>query len=453
MQTEVIMKKIAHFCIVLCAALFVFSSCATTDSAANTTVEESSVIAIPVVAKPFTHDMYADAPASVRDAIARCDALIADAKYRSARAALSVDEELGKDEDYILYKRIEVITNYFSFSMMHTMFDIQDFNSFDELLEYRHNISYGNQDMSFSLTFGEGPESWIDDYEAEYGKTPRTALARAQYYFDVSQRYGDQWLRPYDELLELAYENYKEAIAGGFYDMVALERFGESALYSAHDEDAYAVYKELTEYVPDHGNYWFNLAVSCANMKANYAEGIDACRMAIQYPEENIGYQMDYYRLLSDLYFKSGDLKGAEQALVDLTVAMPNQPYAFICLGEFYFEKMDNTSKGTDALYTAISTEFVNYNEYTTLWDLGNYLFGIDHEEEVFDLTKKAKKLFAGNDSAVGFAWWVETQAYYSMDNIPKAREAAKEARDLFQKAGPTELYSAAFRFLSQTGL
>ncbi|MCQ2982417.1 MAG: hypothetical protein MJ178_06660 [Treponemataceae bacterium] len=442
------MKKIICLCTVLCAALFVFTSCASNAPAADTAVTAAPALA----AKPFTHDMYADAPESVRDAIARCDALIADAKYRSARSALGVAEDLGKDEDYLLYKNVEVITNYFCFSMMHTMFDIQDFNSVEELMEYRHNISYGDQDMSFSLTFGEGPEAWIDEYEAEYGKTPRTALARAQYYFDVSLRYGDQWLRPYVELRELAYENYKEAIEGGFYDMIALERFGESALYTAHDEDAYAAYKDLTEYVPDHGNYWFNLAVSCANMKANYEEGIAACRMAIQYPEENIGYQMDYYRLLSDLYFKSGDLKGAEQALIDLTVAMPDQPYAFICLGEFYFEKMDNVSKGSNALYAAIETEFVNYDEYTTLWDLGSYLFGIDHEEVVFDLTKKAKKLFAGNDSAVGFAWWVETQAYYSMDNLPKAREAAKEAKDLFQKAGPTELYSAAFRFLSQTG-
>lgn len=147
--------------------------------------------------------------------------------------------------------------------MMHTMFDIKDFNSEEELYAYRRDISYGNKEMSFNLTVDyTGPEGKIDEYEKIYGETPRTNLARAQYYFDVSQRYKDQWLKPYDELLSLAYENYRKAISANFYNLRALENYAQSALLTNHFEEAYKGYKDLVEYRPEFGNYWYNFAVS-----------------------------------------------------------------------------------------------------------------------------------------------------------------------------------------------
>jgi len=431
---------------VISVMLLGLASCATTSEKA------SEPVAVPVTVTPFTHDMYAGAPKKIRDAVARCDELVADAKYASALTALAVDVS-PKDEDYLIYKRIEVKTRWFAMSMMHTMFSMQDFDSEEDLYEFRQNLSYGNQDMSFNLTFTDKtPEDAIAAYVAKYGETPRINLAYAQYYFDVSQRYGDQWLKPYDELQQLAFENFQKAIDGGFYELDTLAWYGEAAMNSGHDAESYAAYKELVQYVPDHGNYWFNLAVNCNNLNDHYDEGIEACRMAIKYPEDNIGYQMDYYRLMAHLYLKSGDLKSAEQALIDLTVAMPDQPYAFSCLGDYYLDYDENGQKAADAYYTCIETAFTSYGDYSQLWDVSGALYSYGYLEHVFALQDKAKVLFGSSDDALGFAWWVDTQLYYAEDDMEKAITAAGKAEELFTKAGNREGAQAARQFLSQNG-
>ncbi len=456
-QSEVFMKKLVCVSAVLCAALVFFTACAskTTDASVAPVLPSPSgpVVEAPVFeTKEFTYDMYAAAPESVRNTIARCDELIADAKFRSARAALSVDEDLGKDEDYILYKQVEVITNYFCFSMMHTMFDIQDFNSFDELLEYRHNISYGNQDMTFSLTFGEGPDSWIDDYEAEYGKTPRSCLARAQYYYDVSQRYGDQWLKPYNELIQLSYENYKEAVEGGFYDLTALSRYAECALFSRNFQDAHDAYLQVVTYVSDNGAFWYNLGTSTMYL-GNYTEAIDYAKMAILNPEEGIGEQIDAWLLLSDAYLYSGDVISAEKPLVDVTNMYPDQPYPLYKLGCYYYESADRQKDAVDAFTRSIQAEWVNGGFRQSTMYAVQYLLEYGDVENCHRVLDSAKKIVQSDSDALGSIWYLDAQVFFMENDRENCIKAVGEAEKQYLKNSGPEAMEELNYFKEYAGL
>ncbi len=428
----------------LIAAFFVLIliSCATNGTAVKTTT---------VSPQKFELDMYANAPQDVREAITRCDMLIKQAKYASALRALSIDEDLGKDRDYIIYKWTEVITNWFSFSMMHTMFDIKDFNSEEELYAYRRDISYGNKEMSFNLTIDySGPEGRIDEYEKVFGETPRTNLARAQYYFDVSQRYKDQWLKSYDELLSLAYENYRKAIAGNFYDLRALENFAQCALLTSHFQEAYEGYKQLVAYKPDFGNYWYNYALSSMYIE-RYNEAIDYCTQAIQYPEENEFYQMDAYLLLSNIYLHMGDTKKAEETMIKLTHQYPEKPYALQYYGQFYYKYGKTTAdieKAIQAFNDCIRISWKQFGRVNEIADITRYLVSAGDLVHSHAILQNAKALVTSNNEVSGIVYYFDAQVYAMEGNKAEARKTAEQAQFYFKEANNIDALNELSNFI-----
>ncbi len=399
-------------------------------------------------------NMYEKAPESVQRAVEKCDALIKDAKYASALSALSaadVEEDLGKDTDYLIYKRTEVLTTWFCFSMMHTMFDIKDFNSEEELYQFRHDISYGANDMSFNMRFGSNPEDDINEYVEQYGETPRINLARAQYYYDVAQRYGNQWLKSQGELLLLAFENYKLAVEGGFYDIPALSKFSESALFTRHFQESHDAYLELVEYVPDHGGYWYNLTSSTMYL-GNYAEAVEYAKNAIKYPEENEGYQLDAYVILSDAYEYSGDVSNAIETLKDAVKKFPKQPYAPMTLGQLYYHN-GKVKEALDAFYDCISCGFMNYESSSEIFDVVSFLFSVGDITNCYSILDRTEKLVEKNNTVLGMAYYIRAQVNVIENRTDDAKSNLSKAEKSFKKDNAEDALFEINAFKESVGL
>lgn len=403
--------------------------------------------------KKLVEGMYRDAPESVKKAVAECDSLISKAKYESAMKALSVEEDLGKDEDYLIYKRTEVITNWFCYSMMHQMFDIQDFNSEKELYQYRHDISYGNKEMSFKLRYlsKDGPEGIFEEYIKKYGETPRINLAKAQYYYDVRERYGNNWLKTVDELFKLAYKNYRLAIEGGFYDFTALERYGHCALYNGEFQTSYDTYKKVLEYEADNGSFWYNIG-SAAMYLEKYDEVIEYAQNAIKYPEADEVYQLDAYLLLYEGYAYSGNSKKAEETLVKATKKYPKYSNTYMVLGKYYY-KNGNKKKAVDAMFNSVKCGYENQKTTEQLVNVIYFLFREGDGESCETILTKTEKFVKKDDVALGSVYFLRAQVYAAQSMMKEASDAIKISEEHFTKANIQDALNEISNFKENVGI
>lgn len=417
------------------------------------------VSAVSIFAKPsldkkkLTEEMYKDAPETVKKAVAECDVLISKAKYESAMKALSVEEDLGKDEDYLIYKRTEVITNWFCYSMMHQMFDIQDFNSEKELYQFRYDVSYGKKEMNFKLRFlsKDGPEGIFADYIKKFGETPRINLAKAQYYYDVMNRYGDSWLKTRDELFKLAYENYKLAIEGGFYDFTALERYGHSALYNREFQTSYDTYKKVLEYEADNGSFWYNIGSAALCLEKD-SEVIEYAQNAIKYPEANEVYQLDAYLLLYEGYENTGNSKKAEETLIKATKKYPKYPNTYMVLGKKYYRD-GNKKKAVDSMFNSAKCGYENQKTTEQLVNVIYFLFREGDGECCEQILSKTEKLVKKDYSALGAIYFLRAQVYAAQGMMTEAMAATKTAEEHFTKANIPEAIESIKKFKEDAGI
>lgn len=371
------------------------------------------------------YDIYKDAPESVKERIAKADELISKKQYASANGALGVD-----DNEYIIYKRTEIYTQYFVQSLMHQMFVLKDLEKNEDLMELRQNLTGDYPMIMYNV------EEVIENFQDENGKKPILYLALGNYYYDVANRYGDQWLITLDELINNAKVNYKKAETAGFYDTYSLFNMGSMEISESKWPEAEAHYAKLVTMEEDNPSAWYNLALTYM-YQGKYADASEPCRKAIAC-EKNPAWMVDEYVLLSDSYVYSGNTDEAIKALTEGKKKCKDDSSIPVELGKIYYSYNDDYAKAEKEFLAAVRLE------PTAVSDVINLLGNSQDWDNFIGFCKKALKLNTKDDEYLGFVEYMLSQGYIITGDYKNCLAELKKAENYLTKAGVFEDYQDA---------
>ena len=106
-----------------------------------------------VFAKQFS-SVYNGADEKTLEIINTCDEQIEKKQYQSAVYTVG-----GCENEYIIYKYIEVCTQYFAQSIMHTLFAFKNLEKNETLYDVRTG------EGSFNMQYRDEPDTILDNYE------------------------------------------------------------------------------------------------------------------------------------------------------------------------------------------------------------------------------------------------------------------------------------------------
>ncbi len=389
-----------------------------------------------VFAKQFS-SVYNGADEKTLEIINTCDEQIEKKQYQSAVYTVG-----GCENEYIIYKYIEVCTQYFAQSIMHTLFAFKNLEKNETLYDVRTG------EGSFNMQYRDEPDTILDNYEKEHGKSVVIDLARANYYFDAINRYGNQWLKPTDEVIAYAKKVYPVAIAAGVYDERVLDNLASIYLNEENFSGAESLYDMLTSLDGKNGTYWYNLTVS-KMWQDKYAEAIETAKKAVEYPEENPEYHLDAYLILSDAYAYTGDFKSAEKTLNDSLKKFKNQPIVYQRLGELYVSFQDNVNfdKANTFFDKAVKTvcdETVIFNCIKLYLTYGTPQMAIDFCQRNMKKNKDKNK--------PGLFNFFLAQIYFMTGDVASSNKALDEAEKNFKKQKDEEWLANCEQLRSDMG-
>ena len=364
-------------------------------------------------------NIYAGADQETLETIKKCDEQIEQKKYQSA-----VNTVGDCSNEYIIYKYIEVCTQYFAQSMMHSMFAFKDLEEGETLYDVRTG------EGSFNMVYRDDPDTIIDNYKKEHGNSMVLELARANYYYDALKRYGNQWLKTPEEILALVKDVYSRAVAKEIYDVWVMDNYATIFWQEGNYAEAEKLYSLLSEKDPVNGSYWYNLAAS-RMLQGNYQGAIEPAKMAVENPEEDPNYHLDAYTVLADAYAYIGDFEEAENVLLAAHEKYDYQPIVFQRLGELYLSYPENrddkkANSYLDKALTIVCDDTVIYNCVNVCLNSGTPQMAIDF------CTRNMK---IHNDKfAQGVFKYFLAQLYYMTEDSKKANKTIEEAEKIFKK-------------------
>lgn len=368
------------------------------------------------------YDLYKGAPEEVLARIESADAFIKERKYASAIGALGAD-----DNEFIIYKKSQIFTQYFVQSLMHQMFVMQDLKKGEDIMELRKNYS-----GSTSMTMYD-VEAVVKDFQKKNGKKPILALTLGNFYYDVIDRYGDQWLKTRDELIRLAKENYKISEKAGLYDEYSLFACGYLNFQEKEWDEAEEYFLRLVEIQPTHASAWFNIAV-CRYQTNRFDEVPEASLEAVKY-ETNTDWMSDEYRITAEAYVNCDDIEAAKKILLEGKKKLKDDVNICMYLGRIYLFGDGDYAKAEKEFIAAAKgapqsiSESIDCVAETQNWN------------NLKALCLKAEKLHSKDYEYTGFVQYVLSQAYLMLGDKSNGLKAVKNARETLTKANVVENY------------
>ncbi len=364
-------------------------------------------------------NIYAGADETTIETIKKCDEQIEQKKYQSA-----VNTVGSCSNEYIIYKYIEVCTQYFAQSMMHSMFAFKDLEEGETLYDVRTG------EGPFNMVYRDDPDTIIDNYKKEHGNSIVLELARANYYFDALKRYGDQWLKTPEEILTFVKDVYSRAYAKEIYDVCIIDKYASILLQELNFAEAEKLYSLLTEKEPTFGNYWYNLALS-RMWQNNYQGAIEPAKMAVENTEEDPNYHLDAYLILADSYSYSKDFESAEKVLLDAHEKYDYQPIVFQRLGELYLSYPENRNDEKANLYLDKALSVVC--DDTVIYNCVNVCLNSGTPQMTIDFCTRNMKIHKDKFAQGVFKYFL-AQLYFMTEDSKKAKKTIEDAEKIFKK-------------------
>ncbi len=278
-------------------------------------------------------DIYAKAPADVKVRLQQADSLIKSRNFDSGFKALGED-----DNEYIVAKKIDLLTSYFVVSNMHVIFGLKDLSDYEDLNQLRRGGDYTTMTM-VAYDPAEVAKKFADSSVVK--------LALATYYADAFLRYGGQWTITPPELFEKFTSNYDKAYAKGVYDYDSTVVVAEACCYFRRFDKASQYYETAVKLVDNSGQTWYNLAVSYMYTQ-KYGKAVKAVKKALKDPESSEKSVIDAYMVLADAYNLDNKLSDAEKTYIDAKKKFPENAEPSLRFGEWYMKHNKKQSAYTE---------------------------------------------------------------------------------------------------------
>lgn len=345
--------------------------------------------------------------------------MITQRKYKSA------NEILGKDDsEYIIYKRVDLLTNYFIKSANHKMFYLADLNKNDDLFELR------KQTGEF-LVEEYDIEKIISEFQRENGEKPILNLALANYYISLYRNFGDNLGVPIETINDLVTKNYDIAEKNGVVDHYLYYEKATNFLAKKDLKSAEECYKKSLEINPKYSYAWNYLGLVQSQL-SNNTEAIKSLKNALL-NEINPKSKAAEYQLLADIYFENKQYDLAEKTLQDAKKDLPQYLGLQMQLGYMYSvrgyedkakkELLDVCKKDED-LFTSIASDLYKQKKYIFIQELCDEYI-----------------LFVNNDENIGRAIYFSALMDYMLSNPQAALEKCKTVREYYTKANILNKY------------
>ena len=370
-------------------------------------------------------NVYAGADEQTLEIIKECDELIEKKQYLSASHKVG-----GCANEYMIYKYIEVCTQYFAQSLMHSMFAFKDLEENETLMDVR-TASEGE----FSITYRETPDETIDNYLAEHGNSLVLELARANYYYDAICRYGDQWLKTPAEVDEYIRDVYTSAVAAEAYDERVLANYASVVLNDQNWPETEKIYASLAEKNSTNGNYWYNLAVS-KMQQGKYADAIYPSQMAVDNPEEDPNYHLDAFLILADAYSYSGDFESAEKVLLNAHETYDYQPVVFQRLAELFI--IDEEHLDYDKANSYLDKVLTVVCDANTIYNCISLYMNYCPPQMAIDFCTRNLKVYKEKINQGIFNFFIAQIYGYTQDSV-NAKKYLDKAEKIFKKLKDTQ--------------
>lgn len=247
---------------------------------------------------------YSKADKKTKEVLKKCDDLIEAKKYESAFNSLNS----GIEDEYIIAKKIEVCTNYFSQSIMHQMFCLSDLEEGQTLYDVRTG------DGSFNMIMTD-PVEMVEEYVSEKGEKPILNYALGIYYSSVLNCYGSNWLITTDEIIQNMINYYQKALDQKCYTSYSLSELAVSYIRSGDYDKGNQIYerkKALKEKFTFEDTY--NYGYVCF-LKQDYEKALPLLLQSVKDYSDNPDYLFDAYYVLSALYINTSKYEDCEKVL------------------------------------------------------------------------------------------------------------------------------------------
>lgn len=370
-------------------------------------------------------DIYSDASAETLEIINTADELIKTKQYQSAFYALT--GTANTQSEYLIYKKVEIVTQYFAYSMMHQLFALKNLEK-KETLDYIRTKCEGELSM-----FNFNVEEIISNAQ-KTNKSPVLNLALAQFYSDTLYRYGNQWFKTPQELMDLAIKNYKIAYDADLYDTTTLGNYSELLLKSKKYDEAENLYKILTAKASEVSKYWYNYTLVCMRL-GKYEKAVELGKTALEYPEPNPAYELDEYTILADAYLYQKDFDSTFEVLKKAQKKFKKSGTPSIRLGELEIYANGDVEAAKKYFIKGFKIEPTAYNE--------NFIADILLDEELYDeaieFLEDALKIAKKDYSVKGMIYYDLAGIYYSLGDSTLSLENLLNSKKCFEEINDTE--------------
>ena len=133
------------------------------------------------------------------EAIVKAADLVKNKQYNSAFKMLNeVDQE--NENPKIVLRKVDILLNFYVSSSQHQMFGLKDLKENETIEQLREEPLV---DTYYKFEINSILEKLIKNYPTNWD----LYKTLGSYYFDVYTHFGEEWIKPKEELLELAKQN------------------------------------------------------------------------------------------------------------------------------------------------------------------------------------------------------------------------------------------------------
>ena len=355
------------------------------------------------------------------ETIKKANELIADKKYESAFKLLDKFDPDNTKPEIALLKE-DIVLNYFVTSMMHQMFALKDLEKDEDIMDYRgKNGSFGMQKFEVDKILDNLIKKYPDDCKLYKGL--------GDYYYEVSLKYGDEWLKKEKELFKLIEANDLKAIDNNCADYNTYYVMGYINISQKKYREGIPYFLKSIELNKNDGNTYYNLAYAYLYLDKRDSALINAQISLDLYKEKT--YKSDAARMMGQIYSELKDTKNAIKSYELAEKIASGNYYNIKPLLDLYVETNNSKVKQTTELFFNLAP--ANPTIYVDLEDI--YIRN-KKDDDLISFYNDQLKINSKKPKVEGSLYFYLARIYIERDK--------KLAKDYFLKA--KEIFSKVYK-------
>lgn len=350
--------------------------------------------------------------------IKKADGFITDKKYETAFSVLDNFDPTNDKPDIVL-KKEDIVLNYFVTSVMHQLFALTDIDKNEDIMDYR------GSNGSFNIQMFDA-DSLLTRLTKIYPDNCKLYKGLGDYYFDVHQRYGDNWLRNSNDQIDLMQTNFKKAVEGNCADFMSYYVLGYTNLVQENYSGSIPYFLKSIELDKTYPSSNYNLAYAYlfTDDRENALKYAKAALELYEYKE----YKADAARMIGQIYTELKDDKNALTYYETADNIVPGDYYSIKPLLNIYVKTGNPKAKETTKIFFDLEPD--NPTIYNGLAEI---YYSNGKEQELVDFYNSQLDLYKDNYSVRGNLNFYLASIYLDSDK-KLAKEHFLNAKEDFEK-------------------